>query len=74
MSRIPELKNERDQRIREKYKELSEKKIKDVQLYRHEAILEMLSRKFYLSKSWIERIVSGNTGTPDDPNQTKLFE
>lgn len=74
MSRIPELKNERDYRIREKYKELAEKKIGNTQLYRHDAILEMLSKKFYLSTSWIERIVSGNTGAPYDPNQTKLFE
>jgi hypothetical protein len=76
MSRIPELKHERDKQIRDKYMQLAEKKVKDKQLYRHEAILEMLSHKFFLAAATIERIVSGNSESVPfvDPNQVKMFD
>jgi len=76
MSRIPELKHERDKQICEKYAQLTEKKVKDKQLYRHEAILEMLSKKFFLASATIERIVSGNSESRPfvDPNQVSIFD
>lgn len=59
MSRIPQLKRNRNETIRKAYAVLAAKMIGTKQLYRHDAILEMLSKKFYLAQSTIERIVSG---------------
>ncbi|MCE9538714.1 MAG: hypothetical protein K8R85_05805 [Bacteroidetes bacterium] len=76
MSRIPALKKNRDNEIRSKYYQLEDKEVAGKQLYRHEAILEMLSKKFFLAPATIERIVNGNSeSTPFvDPNQKTIFD
>lgn len=75
MSRIPELKHERDKQIREAYTKIAGKMVGDKQLYRHEAILEMLSKKFYLGAATIGKILSDNESTPFvNPNQIKMFD
>ena len=76
MSRNPKLKEALFEEICKFYEAQSEKLIDGVQLYRHKAILTMASKKFYLTPDYIERIVSGNTGTPKepvDPNQISMF-
>lgn len=75
MSRNNNLTTIRDNKIRERYTVLSEKKIGDKHLYRREAVLEMLSMEFYLTPDWIGRIVMNVKVTDDtDPDQIKLFE
>ena len=62
MSRKKELKDKRNASIKARHKELSSKRIsKDENstlLYRHVAILEILSQEFYLATETIERIVN----------------
>ena len=63
MSRNQTLKDERNQAIRKAYKELASKVVKtkdgkQTELYRHAAILAMLSKKYYLEPDTIERIVN----------------
>lgn len=74
MSRIPELKELRDTTIRKRYDVLSSKTINNKQVYRHEAILEMMSKEFFLAPDTIGDIVAagGNDEEPVNPNQTKM--
>jgi len=77
MSRIPELKKERNEAIKKKYEELAAKQVNGVQLYRHEAICNMLGKKFYLAPLTIQNIVSDNDGSSTettDPNQLNLLD
>ncbi len=74
MSRDSELKAKRDERICARYKALADKKIGGKQMYRHEAILEMMKDEFFLTPDTIERIVSneGKDEEPENPNQIKM--
>jgi len=77
MSRIPELKKERNDAIKKKYAELASKQVNGVQLYRHEAICNMLGKKFFLAPLTIQNIVSDNDSKPGenvDPNQINIFD
>ncbi|MCK6649819.1 MAG: hypothetical protein L6Q66_09195 [Bacteroidia bacterium] len=77
MSRIPELKKERNDAIKKKYAELAAKQTNGVQLYRHEAICHILGKKFFLAPLTIQNIVSDNDSKPGenvDPNQTNIFD
>lgn len=61
MSRTKDLLEKRNKAIYESYIKLSQVKDEDGEvLYRHVAVLSMISRKFYLSKRTIEEIVNGN--------------
>jgi len=51
---------ERNQKITAEYWKLREKKIDEARLYTHDAILVMLSQKFYLAAATIEKIVYNN--------------
>ncbi|HXU28132.1 MAG TPA: hypothetical protein VN698_12955 [Bacteroidia bacterium] len=76
MSRDKSLLIERNEAIKAKYDELAKKTIKDkkgreIELYRREAILIMLSKRFWLSPVTIDNILSA----PEEPtNQLELFE
>lgn len=71
MSRDPILKHERNNDIKKDYKRLESVEINGVQKYRREAIMHMLSKKYYLSPGTISNIVLSE----DVPvNQTRLFE
>ncbi len=78
MSRDPLLKGNRNDDICDAYASLAAKTTKTrynpigVQLYRHEAILQILSKKFYLSPRTIEGIVSEGKREPEDPSQLSL--
>lgn len=79
MSRIPELKKQRNDAIKKKYEELASKQVSGggVQLYRHEAICHILGKKFFLSPLTIQNIVSDNDGSSTettDPNQLNLLD
>ena len=75
MSRIPELKHRRDKDIKEAYDKLEAETVSGlrnrVAKYRREAILEILSKKFYLSPDYISNIV---ISFDKDPNQLNLFD
>jgi hypothetical protein len=74
MSRDKGRLNERNEAIKAKYKDLASKTIiydkREIVLYRHEAILAMLSKKFWLSTARIGDILSEPT-IPS--NQVSLF-
>ena len=77
MSRIPELKKERNDAVIAYYKLQADKKIYGKQMYRHEAILAMASKKFFLAESTIQQILGGhdvNDKMPVDPNQLNLLD
>lgn len=78
MSRIPELKKQRNDAIKKKYEELASKQTgTGVQLYRHEAICHILGKKFFLAPLTIQNIVSDNDGGSSettDPNQISIFD
>lgn len=57
MSRDRDLRDERDKKIKEEYQKLASKKVGDVELYRHEAMLVILSKKFWLSPVTINNIL-----------------
>jgi hypothetical protein len=70
MSRRPDLKKSRNDSIKEAFKKLEDEKIHGVQKYRHEAILLILSKRFYLAANTIQKILV----EVDEPNnQIKLF-
>lgn len=71
MSRNHELKTTRNDKIKSDYSKLENEKIHGVQKYRHEAILHILSKRYYLTPGTIQNILI-TTDQPD--NQTKLFE
>ena len=58
MPKRPDLKQKRNAAIRQHYNTLASKKVAEKQLYRHDAILEMLSSKYFLSAATIDDIVS----------------
>lgn len=77
MSRIPELKEKRNNAIRAEYEKLSSKEVNGKRLYRNDAILEKLSAKFFLAPLTIHEIVYGTDGKSTekkDPNQPDLFD
>lgn len=78
MSKSPELEAKRNQRIKERYEVLSAKKIGTKQMYRNDAILEMLSNEFYLTPHWILKIISDKNKPlkkeANDPDQINMFE
>ena len=73
MSRMPELKNLRNKAIKEAYDKLEAETVVGmkgpVRKYRREAILAILSKRFYLAPDTISNIVLA----PDD-SQLNLFE
>lgn len=75
MSRIPELKHSRNKAIKEAYDKLEAETVNGlrgkVPKYRREAILAILSTKFYLSPDYISNIVIAF----DKPeNQLTIFD
>ncbi len=75
MSRNPVLKKERNNKIKEAYQKYADEVVlapggKKVNKYRHEAILVLVGRKFYLEPGTIQNILQ----MKDEPdNQLELF-
>lgn len=84
MSRDQDLIKMRNTSICKRYKELAAKtvpvkkelvgKVIPQQLYRHDAICEMMSTEFWITADWIERIVRSERNEPEDPTQYDLFK
>lgn len=75
MSRDPQLKRERNNAIKEAYEKLEAETVNGLKIkvkkYRREAILAILSKRFYLAPDTISNILL----TPaEDDKQIKLFE
>lgn len=49
-----------------------EEKVNGVQKYRYSAVMEMASKKFYLSSTRIAEIVREYVPEPDDPQQLTM--
>lgn len=58
MSRNQDLKQKRNARIRKRYQELRDKKVKGRELYKHQAILAMMEDEFCLTCRTIEDIIN----------------
>lgn len=74
MSRDPQLKKQRNNDIKDAYEKLEAETVNGLKVkvrkYRREAILAILSKRFYLAPDTISDIIL----TPkDDDKQTKLF-
>jgi len=70
MAANPDLLLQRNIDIQEEYKRLSNIKDAGISKYRHEYMLHILSKKFYLQSSTIERILKMEF--ENDPAQLKL--
>lgn len=71
MSRNPLLLAERNAEIKKQYQRLEDEKVHGVQKYRYEAILHILSRRFFLAPMTIKEILL----TDDEPTtQLNMFE
>lgn len=68
MPRSTPLLLKRNDKILDRYKELENKKFGEVKLYRHTAILEMLSKEFYLQPSTIELVLIKHEHTEKKQN------
>lgn len=70
MAANPDLILQRNIDIQEEYQRLCQIKKAGISIYRHEYMLHMLSKKFYLTASTIERILK--LDLVQDPAQLKL--
>lgn len=79
MSRIPALKKARNAAIKEAYAKLESETVNGFgahkeRKYRRDAILAILSKRFYLAMDTISDIVIAADEDEVDKNQIKLFE
>lgn len=70
MSRDPELLAARNKRIKQDYDKLEAEKVHGVQKYRYEAILAILSNRWFLSPDYIGKIILAENKTE---NQLEIF-
>lgn len=74
MSRWKHLEKQRNQKIKDAYAKLAAEKIGNQQKYRHLAILEILSPRFFLAPQTIENILGKSEDDEANPNQLNLFK
>ncbi len=74
MSRDKILVSMRNEKIKAAYAKLEAEKIGAQQKYRHLAILELLSKQFFLAPGTIQDIICMPDLEAENPNQITLFE